>query len=317
MRPQPALARNAGELLLALLEQRQPAIAGSVLAHLDPNIRFQLRGSGCLQRTSVRQSILVVGEAEAAAFDLQWLDTHQRYGHFDPADGWVIPDPEEITLYRLDTAWWLAWLTAELDLINAGRPIELVADHTWDLGDFRASRKRTVPLLFARRLRAPDVRAQLATVLARRAGRSGGVMLTSTRRVIETLNLPGAHCLMPVAESLTADAARFRLDAALIQGLYLGQPPDATPVALLDLSPDGMTLTIHGDVLHFRGAVQRAIIKHLVDAHRSGKRLRTSVVLAKAGSSADSLVKAFSGSPHWRTLSRYLRQEQGCCWFEP
>ena len=317
MRPQPALARNAGELLLALLEQRQPAIAGSVLADLDPNIRFQLRGSGCLQRTSVRQSIQVVGEAGAAAVDLTWLGDRECYGHFDPADGWVIPDPEEITLYRLDTAWWLAWLTAELDLINAGRPIELVADHAWDLGDFRVSRKRVVPLLFARRLRTPGVRAQLATALARRAGRSGGVMLTSSRRVIETLNLPGAHCLMPVAESLTADAARFRLDAALIQGLYLGQPPDATPVALLDLSPDGMTLTIHGDVLHFRGAVQRAIIKHLVDAHRSGKRLRTSVVLAKAGSSADSLVKAFSGSPHWRTLSLHRRQEQGCCWFEP
>ncbi|MDS4011699.1 MAG: hypothetical protein RKK15_09890 [Defluviicoccus sp.] len=317
MRPQPALARNAGELLLALLEQRQPAIAGSVLADLDPDIRLQLRGSGCLQRTSVRQSIQVVDEAGAATVDLQWLDAHQRYGLFDAADGWVIPDPEEITLYRLDTAWWLAWLTAELDLVNAGRPIELVADHAWDLGDFRVSRKRVVPLLFARRLRAPDVRAQLATALARRAGRSGGVMLTSTRRVIETLKLPGAHCLMPVAESLTADAARFRLDAALIQGLYLGQPPDATPMPVLDLSPDGMTLTIHGDVLHFRGAVQRAIVKQLVEAHRSGKRLRTSAVLAKAGSSADSLVKAFSGSPHWPTLSRHLRQEQGCCWFEP
>ena len=317
MRPQPALARNAGELLLALLEQRQPAIAGSVLADLDPDIRLQLRSSGCLQRTSVRQSIQVVGEAGAAAVDLTWLGDRECYGYFDPADGWVIPDPEEITLYRLDTAWWLAWLTAELDLINAGRPIELVPDHAWDLGDFRASRKRVVPLLFARRLRAPDVRAQLATALARRAGRSGGVMVTSTRRVIETLNLPGAHCLMPVAESLTADAARFRLDAALIQGLYLGQPPDATPMPVLDLSPDGMTLSIHGDVLHFRGAVQRAIVKQLVEAHRSGKRLRTGAVLAKAGSSADSLVKAFSGSPHWRTLSLHLRQEQGCCWFEP
>lgn len=317
MRPQPALARNAGELLLALLEQRRPAIAGSVLADLDHDIAIPLRSAGCLQRTSVRQSIQIVDEAGAAAVDLQWLTTPGRYGYFDAADGWVTPDPEEITLYRLDARWWLAWLTAELLLINSGRPIELVGDHAWDLGDFRVSRKRVVPLLFARRLHVPDVCAQLATALGRRSGRSGGVLLTSTRQAIDDARIVGAHTVMAVAEAVTADAAGFHLDDALIRGRYLGRPAEAAAVPMLDLSPDGMALTIHGQALHFRGAVQRSIVRQLVEAHRGGKRLRTSTVLGRAGSSADSLVKAFSGSPHWPTLRRYLRQERGYCWFEP
>lgn len=317
MRPQPALARNAGELLLALLEQRRPAVTCSVFADLDPDIGLQLRSSGCLRRTSVRQSIQIVDAGGAAAVDLQWLNAHERYGYFDPADGWVTPDPEEITVYRLDASWWLAWLTAELDLINAGRPIELVADHAWDLGDFRVCRNRVVPLLFARRLRAPYVRTAVVTALGRRSGRSGGVLLTSTRQAIDDARILGAHAVMAVAEALTADAASFHIDGALIKGRYLGRPPDLAPIPMLDLSPDGMALTIHGQALHFRGAVQRSIVQQLVEAHRTNKRLRTSAVLGRAGSSADSLVKAFSGSPHWRTLSRYLRQEQGFCWFEP
>jgi hypothetical protein len=85
---------------------------------------------------------------------------------------------------------------------------------------------------------------------------------------------------------------------------------------VLDLSPDGVTLTIHGDVLHIRGEVQQSIVKQLVDAFRLGKRLRAADVLSKAGSSADTLAKAFKGSPNWPTLRRHLRLEQGFCWFE-
>lgn len=121
---------------------------------------------------------------------------------------------------------------------------------------------------------------------------------------------------MAMVECLTSDAMDFHLDVALIHGLFLGRAADAAATPALDLSPDGVTLTIHSDVLHVRGEVQQSIVKQLVDAFRRGKRLRTANVLQKAESSADSLAKAFKGSPNWPTLHRHLHQEQGFCWFE-
>ena len=228
------------------------------------------------------RSIQIVDDDGVTTRDLSWAPDVERYAYFDAADGWVAPDPEELKVYRLDSGWWLAWLADELALENAGKPTELVPDHAWDLGDIRISRKRKAPLLFVRRLYAEDVRSALIAALDRRSGRSGGVLLTTTRHALEASTLPGSHRLMAVVESLTSDATDFRLDVALIQGLFLGRAADAMGTPALDLSPDGVTLTIHGDVLHIRGDVQQSIVKQLVDAFRLGKRLRTADVLRKA-----------------------------------
>lgn len=310
------LSRKTGEFLLALLEQPQPAIAGAALEDLDPDFGTELTANGSLRRVSTSRSIQIVDDNGISRLDLNWASDVERYAYFDAADGWVAPDSEELQVYRLDTSWWLAWLADQLALENAGKPTEIVPDHAWDLGDIRISRKRKAPLLFARRLYAEDVRAALTAALIRRAGRTGGLLLTTTRQAVEASAIPGSHCLMAVVESLTSNATNFRLDVALIQGLFLGRAADATETPALHLSPDGATLTIHGDVLHIRGPVQQSIIKQLVEAFRLGKRLRTADVLGKAKSSADSLAKAFKGSPNWPTLRRHLRQEQGFCWFE-
>ncbi len=310
------LSRKTGEFLLALLEQPRPAIAGTALEDLDPDIGTELTANGSLPPVSASRSIQIVDDNGVSTRDLSWAPGVERYAYFDAADGWVAPDANELQVYRLDTGWWLAWLVDELALENAGKPAELVADHAWDLGDIRISRKRKAPLLFVRRLYADDVRSALIAALDRRSGRSGGVLLTTTRHALETSTLPGSHRLMAVAESLTSNATNFRLDVALIQGLFLGRPADSVGTRALDLSPDGVTLTIHSDVLHIRGEVQKSIVKQLVDAYRLGKRPRAADVLEKAKSSADSLAKAFKGSPNWATLRRHLRQEQGFCWFE-
>ena len=309
------LSRRTGEFLLALLEQPRPAVAGGALEDLDPHIGAELTANGSLQLLSSRQSIHIIGDDGAITRDLDWADG-ERLAYFDAADGWVAPDPEELKVYRLDTGWWLAWLAGELSLENAGKPIVLVPDHAWDLGDIRISRKRKAPLVFARRLYAEDVRTALMAALGRRAGRSGGVLLTTTSHAMEAPAVPFMHCRMAVVESLTSDATDFHLDVSLIQGLFLGPAPGAMATPALDLSPDGVTLTIHTDVLQIRGAIQRSIVEQLVAAFRLGKRLRTADVLSKAGSSADSLAKAFKGSPNWPTLCHHLRQAQGFCWLE-
>lgn len=316
MTPTRVLSRRTGEFLLALLEQPRPAIAGAALEDLDPGIGPELTANGSLRPVSASRSIQIADDNGISTLCLSWAPDVERYAYFDAADGWVAPDPEELQVYRLDISWWLAWLADQLALENAGKPTELISDHAWDLGDIRISRKRKAPLLFARRLYAEDVRANLIAALGRRAGRNGGVLLTTTRHAWEGSAVPGSHCLMQVVESLTSDADSFHIDVALIQGLYLGRAAAAMGTPALDLSPDGATLTVHGDVLHIRGDIQQSIVKQLVDAFRDGKRLRAADVLEKAKSSADTLAKAFKGSPNWPTLHRHLRQELGFCWFE-
>lgn len=310
------LSRRTGEFLLVLLEQPRAIIAGAAMDDLDPDIGKELRANGSLRPLSVARSIQVIDDDGVTTRDLSWAPGVERYAYFDAVDGWVAPDPEVLMVYRFDSGWWLAWLADQLALENAGKPTELVPDHAWDLGDIRISRKRKAPLLFVRRLYAEDVRSALIAALDRRSGRSGGILLTTTRHALEASTLPGSHRLMAMVDNLTSDAISFRLNLALIQGLFLGRAAEAMGTPPLNLSLECATLTIHGDVLHIRGEVQQSIVKQLVDAFQLGKRLRTADVLEKAQSSADSLAKAFRGSPNWPTLRRHLRQEQGFCWFD-
>ena len=112
-------------------------------------------------------------------------------------------------VYRFESGWWLAWLADQLALENAGKPTELVPDHAWDLGDIRISRKRKAPLLFVRRLCAEDVRSALIAALDRRSGRSGGILLTTTRHALEASTIPGSHRLMAMVDNLTSNATSF------------------------------------------------------------------------------------------------------------
>jgi hypothetical protein len=82
----------------------------------------------------------------------------------------------------------------------------------------------------------------------------------------------------------------------------------------LQLSDDNAVLTLFDEKLIFRGTIQRLILRQLVDAHSEDRRLKTAEVLRKAGTEVDSIAKAFRKNPHWPTLKKIIRQEQGFCW---
>jgi hypothetical protein len=90
-------------------------------------------------------------------------------------------------------------------------------------------------------------------------------------------------------------------------------PPSETR---LHLSADDDILTIGSEKLILTGEIQQSILRQLVDAFPSGERLKTKAVLEKAGSNADSIAKAFHGSPNWKHLKRVIQQKQGYCWLE-
>jgi len=93
-------------------------------------------------------------------------------------------------------------------------------------------------------------------------------------------------------------------------------PLERNEAVPLDLSDDNATLTVLGQQLIFGGQKQQRILRRLFDAYKSGGKLRTKELLAKARVEADSLRKAFNKSPHWPVLERIIRRERGYCWFD-
>lgn len=93
-------------------------------------------------------------------------------------------------------------------------------------------------------------------------------------------------------------------------------PPSSTPNGYVYLSENDEILIIGLVTMILTGEIQQSIMRQLVDAYPSGKRLKTKVVLEKAGSNANSIAKAFNGSRYWTFLKQVIRQEKGYCWLE-
>lgn len=312
----PSLSRRGGELVLRLLEQSDPVIGGANLATHDPATRQEMLASGALLAGQPARSITLFDDEDATPrnVDLEWLADREAYGYFTP-DGYVVPDPIGLQSYRLNIDWYLKWLAAELDFAGTAIPFELVKGEAWDLGNLWVSRKSKVPILFARRLKHHIVAKKLIDALSGRAGRSGGLILTSSQRSPELAVWPHRFQVRSVADLLSQDANHFKLDHELITGMF--SPSSAAHSAeRVSLSPDLRSLVIDGKVMNFRGAIQQKIIHLLVESYRKGERLRTSEVLMKAGSQAPDFAKAFKNNPSWPSLSRYVKTKQGSCWIE-
>lgn len=273
-----------------------------------------LISGGALKAESVSTSVMVMDDDGPRAVYLEWIPDHQAYGYFSP-DGYIFPDPKDLQSYKLDWGWWLKWLASELALVDAGVPFELVKGEAWDLGNCWVTRQSKVPILFARRLKHQSIAKKLMEALTNRAGRSGGLILTSSRHSPEPAEWPHRFRVTPLADLLSQDPKWFRLDRDIIDGMFspmLG----GNSAERVSLSQDLSTLQIDGQMWTFRGEIQKNIIHLLVEASGKGERLRTSEVLRKAGSQAPDFAKAFKNNRSWPQLSRYIKTEHGLCWIE-
>jgi hypothetical protein len=309
--PSPTLlTREEGELVLSLLEQRHCRIVGSTVDELGFDIS-RLVSAGFLQPVGTAQSVFTGDGAEAGFRDLARIDSQQP-AYFDAADGMMVPPVAAITLYQLDLPWWLRWLAEQLDLVDAGKPVELVPNHAWDLGNFWVTDKTKVPVLFARHLHSPEVAERLRHALDDRKGRSGGVMLSTSRRRSEG-SWPGGFHPQRLGAALTPSLESFQIDVDIVRSPYVPVHA-ARPDVLIDLSPDNRVLTIRGEATVFRGSKQQQVLRQLLEAYRKGVRVPATVLLSHFADDVDTLSKAFKGSPNWPTLQKYLHQKDGMCW---
>jgi hypothetical protein len=298
-------------LLLEILELAEPQIAGR-------SLRRNL-GSGA--DDLVRSGILTPVAPEAPLPDPRWHDSDDLA--FE--SGWDAPlvgqagegAAADVSAYRISFARLLNMLRRTLDLVAARGPTGLLADHAWDLGDLSISRGRKAPILFARRLHIASTVEQLRAVLQLRAGRPGGMILTSTASPLSVAEWPAAHQVVPLVKLLSPIGRTLGLDARLLRDIYAGRCIDSANIGPVYLAPDGRVLRIRDSEYLFKGEVQIGIIRQLVKGFARDQRLRTTEVLTKAGSQADTLAKAFSGYPDWERLKAHIKQQRGLCWLEP
>lgn len=175
------LSRAAGEFLIRLVEQEPPVALQSTLDEFAGDVGRELIAAGALIADGSTRSVTLFDEDPPRNVDLIWLDQQRAYGYFSAIDGFVIPDHNSLQLYRVDFGWWLRWLTAALDLVNAGKPTVVVTDTCWVVGDIWVTSRTKVPLVFARRLASKSTADEVASSLKRR-GENGGIILTSSRQ---------------------------------------------------------------------------------------------------------------------------------------
>ncbi len=310
------LSRRGGDLLLRLLEQSRPVIAAAALEELPSEVRSTLINVGALERHGAGRAAFVAGDDGPTFRELAWQADQNAYGYFDASDGSVVLAPEAQMLFRVALPWWLAWLAASLALTNSGQPTELVPTSAWDIGDLWITRQRNIPVLFVRRLHRDATLKALREALQKRAGRSGGLILTSSRNTLRQDVANRSFVVVPIAEAMTNDSQVFAIDRTLLLSPYLATSPKPESAEPLYLSPDGRRLVINGTVtLDFVSNVQIAIIRRLVDGHQDGRRWRARELLDDAGSGVATLARAFGGKK-WKQLKPYLTSRNGLWGFD-
>ncbi len=210
------LSRCGGELLLHLLEQSRPVIAAAALEEFPFEAGSTLIKVGALERYGASRAALVAGDDGPAFRDLVWQADQNAYGYFDTSDGKVVVAPEAQMLFRVALRWWLAWLSASLALTNSGQPTELVSTCAWDIGDLRITHQRNIPILFVRRLHRDATLKALRKALLKRAGRSGGLILTSSRNPLRQDVADRSFVVVPIAVAMTNNSQVFAIDRTLL-----------------------------------------------------------------------------------------------------
>lgn len=311
------LSRRDGDLLLRLLEQSRPIILASALQDLQGGLAAAaLVKLGALEMHGTSRAALAPDDNDELHFrDTSWKPDQNAYGYFDASDGSVVVAHEAQTLYRVALPWWLAWLADALSLTNSGHPTELVPGSAWDIGDLWVARQRNVPVVFARRLHRDRTFSALRDVLQKRAGRSGGLILTSGRNLMSHASIE-RFVVVPIADILTNDLKAFAIDRQLLLSPFLAIGKVPAPIDPLHLSPDGRRLAIKGVViLDFKSDIHIGLVRRLVAAHADGRGVRAQELCQEAGSSVTTLARAFGGKK-WKHIKPYLKSKNGLWGFE-
>lgn len=304
------LSETGLRFLLGLAELARPVISSGILAEQLGAEAKVLIDTGYLIPDGNRKTVLVtVGESEV---DLPVVrDGAGQFRCFHPDRGFLDVDPLQLGTFRVDTDRLPGIVVNLLGMPASTKPMMLVPDHLWDLGqDYLTTKK--FPIYLARRLGRPDIHDRIAEALGPRRARGPSLLLT-TGVISRHIALLIEYRAIAIADGLIPNSHGVQLDKAILRGVLLdsGTPADNGP---LTHSINFDVVTVHGKEYPFRGLNQREIVRQLVEAFQAGQpRCLTAGVLegAGCGNTVNTLAKAFGRRTDWRD---FIAEDGGSCW---
>jgi len=306
-----SIDRRAADLLLSVIETPDAVISGSVLDCYYGQISPVLKAAGILQPKDHSRAAVSLVDHEDEPVNLIWSPEHRAYGYFSPSAGWVNVPGNQLATYRVNFGMLLEQLFERLDFSPRTGPVELVPDLLWEIGDARLpGRSKRTSVWIGRRLGDPTIWRSFMDAARKRPAPGLRVVLSFTpgNRLPTDVHL--GHTLIAVRDVADHNSLAIvpeLLAARVATGSQLNDD-------LITMAADGASLTVRGTRYAFSGSKQRAIIRQLYDAWKSGNpELLTAEVLESAGysTSVNTLAKAFSGRPEWR---EFISEEHGRCW---
>jgi len=305
------LSETGLRFLLGLAEVVRPVISSGILTEQLGDEARTLIDVGYLIPDGNRKTVLVtVGESEVDVPVVRDGITGQ-FRCFHPDRGFLEVDPLRLGTFRLDTDRLPEIAIRLLGMSANTKPMTLLPDHLWDLGQDYLTKKK-FPIYLARRLGRPDVHDRIAEALGPRRARGASLLLT-TGAIPRHLALPPEYRAIPIADGLVPSGRGVLLDKAILRGVLLGGGMPANGGPLIH-SAEFDVVTVHGKEYRFRGQKQRDVVRQLVEAFQGGQpQCLTARVLegAEYSDTVNTLAKAFSGRTDWRD---FIAEDSGSCW---
>ena len=204
---------QALSLLWELCEQHPPVLCGAVLADCFLEPARLLIDLGALRATTNATAVTCRACEEHHEADIEFDDRTRTYRQYCLVAGWVDVPDADLMRYEVDFDWLIDQLSSALNI--ASRPKCLVESILWDLGEARAG-MRAWTGLFVRRLSIGSNLDRVFDELTIRAGKSPGLVLTTTEGLSSRIGMPGGHRLLPLGACARLDSDGLAIDHNMV-----------------------------------------------------------------------------------------------------
>ena len=315
-RPKP-ISYRAVELVLNIMEMPNMGISATALDEYHSEAGAELLALGALEPDGFEPVAVSQADHDDTVVTAVWDGDVGGYGIYSPARGMVAIESRSMNRYRLRSSWLIGWIAAELGLPSSARPVELVPDRGWDMGDVwlgeRKSEKRRTAIYLARRLGERGAIARLQAALQARAGRPAGVILSSApASMTDDAMATGMTPIMPIRWCAMAGVLDFRLDTPIIRVAVHGARPSSSD-SLVRVDAEFRVVHVGSREFQFRGDKQRQVIRYLHEAWDHGHgRVNTALMFSDLEFPETTRLRdLFKGHVNWKDL---IGIETGTCW---
>jgi hypothetical protein len=313
----PALGFEAVDLLLSIAESPRMAISATALDDFHEEVGLALLTAGAIKPDGFEAVAVSQADHDDAIVGLTWSSELGGYAYFSPTAGLVRIDGDTLRCFKLDTSWFLQWIGRHLGSGMGAKPVCLIADRFWDLGDIwlgatKRMQRRTAVYL-ARRLFEPETVTQMATVLHMHRTRPGKVILTTSNDLALARTILTNTCaILAMTTCARAGIQHFGLDPEIIYSAAHGLRQSCSKSSV---QADGEFRVVRvGDrQFRFRGDKQRQLVGFLYGRwERAEGPVSTALMFEELGWPQTRRVRdLFKGHPSWREL---VGDKDGTCW---